>query len=230
MIKIVQDNKVIDVVKYPRYVKFLSPERIALTNKALAQGVASSDNTKVYSYAPVEAKTAGVVTAIEICQEEYEYLEALLKTTDSISADKLDLAKTKSRVIDQLSDACKKAITEGFSVTLSDGDTHDFRLTTEDQLNLLMLENRLNAGEKHFIYHETDKPCTIFSKADITKILAAFHRHVSFHTTYFNAAKHYIKAQVDVDKVRDFVYGNDIIDIVADKDTRRVLETGGNVL
>ena len=230
MIKLVQNNKVIDVVKYPRYVRFLSPERIALTNKALAQGVASSDNTKIYSYAPVEAKTAGVVTAIEICQEEYERLYALLKTADSVSADELDLAKAKNQTIGQLSEACKKVITEGFSVKLSDGNIHYFRLTTEDQLNLLMLENQLKDGKEHFIYHETDKPCVVFSKTDLTKILAAFYRHVSFHTTYFNVAKQYIKAQVDVDKVRSFVYGNDITDMVVDKDIRRVLDTGENIL
>ena len=98
MIKIIQDNKVIDVVKYPKYVKFLSPKRIAMTNKALAQGVVGSDGTKIYSYAPVESKTAGVVTVAEICQEEYDRLSDLLYATETVSADEVSLAKAKEAI------------------------------------------------------------------------------------------------------------------------------------
>ena len=154
MIKIIQDNKVIDVVKYPKYVKFLSPKRIAMTNKALAQGVVGSDGTKIYSYTPVESKTAGVVTVAEICQEEYDHLSALLSAEETVSADEVSLAKAKEALIRKLSESCNKAITAGFTVKLSSGNTQDFKLTTEDQLNLLMLENQLNAlTEKEHIQH-----------------------------------------------------------------------------
>lgn len=230
MIKIIQDDKVIDVVRRPKYIKFLSPKRIAITNKALAQGVVGSDNIKVYSYAPVEAKTAGVVTVSEIGQEEFERLAALLEAEEVVSADLVNLAKVKDNVIHSLSASCNKAITAGFAVKLSDGDLHEFKLTTEDQLNLLMLENQLNAGARTFVYHATNKPCEVFSKKDMTKILEAFRRHVLYHTTYFNAAKQYIKAQVDVDKVTALEYGADISDKVSSADVRRILRTGGKVL
>lgn len=230
MIKVIQDNKVIDVVKYPKYVKFLSPKRIAMTNKALAQGVVGSDGTKIYSYAPVESKTAGVVTVAEICQEEYDRLSALLFADETVSADEVSLAKAKEALIRKLSESCNKAITAGFTVKLSSGDTHDFKLTTEDQLNLLMLENQLNTGARTFVYHATNKPCEVFSKKDMTKILAAFRRHILYHTTYFNAAKQYIKAQVDIEKVLTFEYGIDISDKVADSNIRQILRTGGKIL
>lgn len=230
MIKLVQDNRVVDVVKYPKYVKFLSPERIALTNKALAQGVVGSDGIKVYSYSPVDAKTAGVVTAIEICQEEYDRLLQLLSNNDCVSADEVSLAKIKDSVTRKLSETCKKNITDGFSVKLSDGKYYNFKLTVEDQLNLLMLENRLNAGATSFVYHATNMPCVVLSKKDAIKIIEAFRRHVLFHTTYFNAAKQYIKSLVDVEKVKAFEYGFDVSTEVSDSSIRKILQTGGRVL
>lgn len=230
MIKLVQDNQVIDVIKYPKYVKFLSPERIALTNKALAQGVVGSDGTKVYSYSPVDAKTAGVVTAIEICQEEYDRLLQLLSSNDCVSADEISLAKVKDSVTRKLSETCKKTIIDGFSVKLSDGELYNFKLTVEDQLNLLMLENQLNAGATSFVYHATNMPCVVFSKKDTIKIIEAFRRHVLFHTTYFNAAKQYIKSLVDVEKVKAFEYGFDVSTEVSDSSIRKILQTGGRVL
>lgn len=230
MIKIIQNDKVIDVVKYPRYVKFVSEDKIAITNKSLAQGVVGSDTTSIYSFTPVTSKVTGVATIAEITQDEYDQLAALLELGKTVSADEDALADAKLTAIKALSDMCHSKILSGFSVSLSDGESYRFRLTVEDQLNLLMLENQLNAGEKTFVYHATDCPCAIFSRTDMIKIIAAFRRHTLYHTTYFNAVKRYIKSLLNIEEVMSFTYGTDISDTVDDPAVRYIIKTGGQVL
>ena len=53
MYKIIQDQKVIDVVRIPRFVRFLSSGHIALTDKSSAQGIVGSDDRTVYSFKPI---------------------------------------------------------------------------------------------------------------------------------------------------------------------------------
>ena len=49
MYKIIQNNSVIDVIKYPVFIKFLKTGHITITDKASAEGIVGSDNTP-YSF------------------------------------------------------------------------------------------------------------------------------------------------------------------------------------
>ena len=121
---------------------------------------------------------------------------------------------------------CKNKITSGFSVKLSDNQEYSFKLTTEDQLNLMSIENQLNAGEKTFIYHATNQPCRTFSFEDMSIIIKAFKQHVLFHTTYFNVAKQYVNSLVNIDAVNAFTYGTDVFNVIDDKRIRQILSGG----
>lgn len=228
MLKLIQNNLVVDVVRYPRYIKFLPSGHIAITDKQSAQGIVGSDTTSIYSFTPVVNKTAGVVATAEITEEEYLRLSKLLAEKEVVSADETALADAKRKALKRLSNVCKNTIVAGFSITLSDGDSYHFKLTTEDQLNLMLLENQLNNGSETFIYHATDQPCRFFSKEDMTRIIAAFRSFTQYHTTYFNAAKQYIKSLVDVEKVNLFVYGTDITDTVENRVLQQILRKGGS--
>jgi hypothetical protein len=137
--------------------------------------------------------------------------------------------KAKQRAIKRISSLCKSKITDGFSVKLSDGKTYDFKLTTEDQLNLILLENQLNAGSTAFLYHATNQPCRFFSREDLTRIIAAFKRHVQYHTTYFNVAKQYINSLADLTKVNKFTYGTDVTETTDNKAIKQILKNGGSL-
>jgi hypothetical protein len=229
MLKIIQNEKIIDVVRVPHYLKFLSSGHVAITDKGSAQGIAGSDKKSIYSFAPVEHQTAGVVTIEEISAEEFERLQLLLKDGKEISADEKALADAKRIVIKRLSNNCKSKITEGFSIKLSDGKFYNFKLTTEDQLNLMILESQLASDTKTFIYHATDQPCKFFTREDVLKIISAFKQHVLYHTTYFNAAKQYIKSLLDIKEVNLFTYGTDISDTVDNPSLGLILKNGGGV-
>ena len=227
MYKIIKDNKVIDVVDNPCFVIFLPNNIIALSDKASAQGIASSDKQTLYCFEGSEQPDLEVVTIEKIDLDDFNRLQSLLNGDQVISADETELAKAKKLMIKHLSNVCNSSITTGFSIILSDGNSYSFKLTTEDQLNLLAIENQLNFGEDCFVYHATDKPCKVFSREDITYILKAYRKHITYHTTYFNVAKQYIKSLTDIDKVNEFIYGNDLTDFVKDRTLKNILLDGG---
>jgi hypothetical protein len=88
------------------------------------------------------------------------------------------------------------------------------------------MENQLNAGATSFVYHAVDMPCQVFTASDMTLIIRAFRRHTLYHTTYFNAAKQYIKTLTNIDEVTAFTYGTDISDTVEDIMLRQILKKG----
>ena len=225
MYKIIQDNKVVDVVRVPRFVSFLTTGHIALTDKTSAQGILSSDDKTVYSFKP--SNKYGLVNIEEISAEEFESLKKLLSSGQEVSADTSALEKAKQVKIKLLSSTCKTKITAGFFVTLSDGIEYNFKLTVEDQLNLMMLENQLSAGATTFIYHATEQPCKMYSRDDVTKIIQTFKTHTLYHTTYFNIAKQFIKSLTDIEKVNMFAYGDDVSTAVDDIVLKQILKNGG---
>lgn len=224
MYKIILNNKIIDVVKHPRFIKFLSSGYVAMSDKDSATGIVGSDGT-LYSF-KVLKQNIDIVTIEEISETEFNRLEVLLNSDKSVSADQVALTKTKLAKLDLLSGMCRDKITAGFTILL-DGQSLGFKLTTEDQINLSMIENQLIAGETSFIYHATNRPCQVFSKADMTKIIRAFRKHVLFHTTYYNIAKQHIMALTDIDDVLAFEYGTDITSEVTDAKIKQILRSGG---
>ncbi len=229
MYKIIQNDKVVDVVQIPRFVSFLASGHIALTDKTSAQGIVGSDNKTIYSFKPIRQQGVTVAEIKKITMEEFSRLQSLLNSNQEVSADESALAKAKRNRITHLSSICKNKITAGFSIVLSDGEMYNFKLTTEDQLNLMSIEGQLNAGAETFIYHATNQPCKFFSREDMTRIINAFKCYTLYHTTYFNAAKQYINSLVDIEKVNTFVYGTDISEVVNDSVIKQILKNGGNL-
>ena len=220
MYKIIQNNIVVDVIRHPNFIKFLSSGHIAMTDKGSAQGVVGSDDKTVYRF----TENASI---IKINNEEFNRLYSLLNSGQIICADESALAKAKREKLSALSSTCKNKITSGFSIQLSDGNKYNFKLTTEDQLNLMQIESLLAAGETSFVYHATDKPCKIFTRDDMFKIVQTFRKHTLYHTTYYNTAKQYINNLTDIEAVNMFSYGSDVSSILEDTVLKQILKNGG---
>ena len=229
MYKIIVNDKVVDLVRNPRFVRFLPNGHIALTDSSSAHGFIGPDRT-VYSFKQVPGKNYTVAALSKMYSEtEFSRLQSLLNSDTDVCADESALAEAKREMISRISNICKNKITTGFSITLSDGETYNFKLTTEDQLNLMSIEGQLNAGAETFIYHATNQPCKFFSREDMTKIINAFKRYILYHTTYFNVAKQYINSLVDIEKVNTFSYGNDVSEAINDIVIKQILKNGGNL-
>lgn len=228
MYKIIQDGLVVDVVRIPSFIRFLKSGNVTMTDKTSAQGVLGSDQQTVYSFKQVSRKDAIVASIEEITSEEFSGLKCLLNSGLMAKVDELALDAAKRIIIENLSILCKTKITNGFSVKLSDRKYYDFKLTTEDQLNLLSLENQLINGDKTFVYHATGQLCKVFSREDMSKIINTFKNHTLYHTTYFNAAKQYIYSLSDVKQIISFTYGTDVSEFVNDVAIKQILKNGGN--
>lgn len=227
MYKIIKDDKVLDVVKNPYFITFLPSDQVAITDKANAAGIVGSDDTTIYSFTAHKKAAYNNVSISKISLDEFNRLQGLLNSGKEVSADESELEKAKALMIKRLSSICKNKITAGFSLVLNDGEKHHFKLTTEDQLNLMMLEQQMNLGEEFFVYHSTNQPCKIFSKEDIAAIVTEFKKHTLYHTTYFNVAKHYIKSLVNTEQVKLFTYGTDVSDFTDNAVLQRILKNGG---
>lgn len=227
MYKIIHDGQTIDVVRNPNFLRFLSSGHIAITDKSSAQGIVGSDTTTIYSFVPLADSDILVVTIESINTKEFNRLNSLLNSKQKVSAFDRGLLKAKEDKIKMLSDTCKAKITDGFTIILTDCKRYSFKLTAEDQINLLRLENQLNAGGESFVYHATGLPCQIFVRDDMKKIINAYRKHVLYHTTYFNSAKQYINTLSDISKVEEFTYGIDITCTVKDPALRQIIQDGG---
>lgn len=230
MYSIIYQNNIIDVLQNPTFVKVLPSGHVVFTNKSAANGIVGSDEKTIYGFEQVNRKNVKIVTIEEISEKEFNRLKGLLNSGKKISADSEALAAAISNMVAQLSKTCNSKITEGFIIRLSDGKKHNFRLTAEDQLNLLNLENQLNnSTQQAFIYHETGKLCKVYSRFDMTKIIKAFRQHILYHTTYFNVAKQYLNSLVDIDEVNAFIYGMNVSNAVEDSTIKQILKDGGSL-
>lgn len=225
MYKVIQDDKVLDVIKHPNFIRFLASGHIAMTDKNSAQGLIGSDNETLYCFTPIKDRELPVVRLKKITEEEFSRLDSLLNSGKVVSADETSLSKAKREKLATLSNDCKNKITAGFTIRLSDC-TQSFKLTTEDQINLMQIENQITTGEEYFIYHATNMPCKIYSKEDMYKIVRAFRKHVLYHTTYYNVVKQYINSLTDIEAINMFYYGLDISDTVSDVILKQILKNG----
>ena len=226
MYKILHEGNVVDVVRNPKFIRFLSSGHIAITDKMSAQGIVGSDKT-VYSFEPTINHDSLVATIESIDISEFNRLYSLLNSDKILGVAEQQLIKAKSAKIQTLSNLCKSKIVEGFTIVLRDKKNYSFQLTAEDQLNLLSLENQLNTGAETFVYHATGLPCQVFVRDDMKKIIKAYRKHVLYHTTYFNTAKQYINSLTDLDKINSFYYGVDVSGITKDPTLRKILRDGG---
>jgi hypothetical protein len=227
MYKIIYEDKVIDIVQHPRFLRFLSFNRIAFTDKSSAQGILGSDRKTIYTFSARNYPEAKVVSIKKISEEEFNRLQSLLNSGYEISANLDSLDKVKHDKIAELSEICKDKITSGFNIVLKDGNSYNFTLTAEDQINILNLENQLNSDAKVFIYHTSGCPCRAFVRDDVIKIVNTYRQHVLYHTTYFNVAKQYINSLTGIDTIKAFQYGDDIISTVKDSFVKQVLKSRG---
>lgn len=145
-----------------------------------------------------------------VTNDEDTYYQEDDNVVDSDSIITLDYLKTQK--IKEMSYYCNQAIVNGFDVELSDGRTHHFSLTVQDQLNLITLSSLAASGVDNIPYHADGELCEFFSVNDIQMIVRAATELKTYHTTYYNSLKLFIQSLVDRDDVANVIYGANIPD------------------
>lgn len=120
------------------------------------------------------------------------------------------LEDVKAKKIADMSEACRNAIIAGFDVALSDGKTHHFSMTIEDQLNINALYGLLASGMERVPYHADGEVCEYFSAEDFGIIVQTATAHKTYHESYFNSLKSYITSKRTAASVDAITYGVEI--------------------
>lgn len=221
MVKIIYNNLIIDVIKNPKYFRYLSKSgRTVITDKTSAHCIMSSNNKDLYLLQGVtrpEGKDWKEVEVVCIGEDEYKTLSQLITNNESICADRSELKSVRSEKVQEISKACHDAITNGVNVLFNDGMYHTFELTTEDQLNLLSIESDIRNGVENIIYHEKGKICRLYSSDDMRILLSTVHKHRTYHTTYFNLLKNYIYSIYDINTIKNISYGMELPEVYNNK-------------
>lgn len=155
---------------------------------------------------------------VEIDKEEFEAIRKAIDNNKVIEPDPEpepeeddnSVAFVKTAKINEMSKICEDMITKGVDVVLSNGKTHHFSLTVQDQLNLITLSKYVETGEEQIPYHADGELCVYYSAQDIQAIITAATNLKTYHTTYFNSLKAYIKSLRSVKTIAKVVYGMDI--------------------
>ena len=120
------------------------------------------------------------------------------------------LADTRTSKIAEMSVACNLAIYEGSDVTLSDKSVKHFSFTDKDQLNIDGMFEAVKLGASQYLYHADNGDCMMYSAADIVSIYVACKSCVTYHTTYNNSIKKWIKRETDLTTLQNMTYGMEL--------------------
>ena len=229
MYKIIYDNRIIDVVKELRYVRYI-PEfkKMIPTNIVSAQAICGSNNKTFYALQgvkiPAEKKHWKVVSFIQIQEEEYNQLLQQLNKNVLLYANKKELNLVRLTKIQELSNACNSAIVNGVSVLMDDGYYYQFRLTVEDQLNLVDLQQDINNGCSRVLYHATNNVCKLYTINEMQRVITTAQKHKKYHTTYFNLLKHCINNMYNIEDIEKIQYGDNIDNFNISDDLKKLLK------
>ena len=229
--KIIGNNVVLGVSSSDNFRKYQKKHRIVLlANETDAQFIICNYTfyhanwmEPIFQESNIPYETADIV---EISEKEYltladveypnempeetddVYEEQQEETTDFIGEITLEYAKEKT--IKEMSKQCNRAITNGFDITLSDGNIHHFSLTTQDQLNILSLSAMVASGETSIPYHADGELCKYFSAVDMESIIHIATQYKTYHVTYFNSLRNYIESLQTIEDVAAVRYGDNI--------------------
>lgn len=113
----------------------------------------------------------------------------------------------KTAKISEMSVACNDAIVSGVDVVLSDGNTHHFSLSIEDQLNLISLQGMVSSGAEAVPYHADGEECCYYSADDFTAIATAATEWKLYQESYFNSLRAYIQSMETMEELLAVEYG-----------------------
>lgn len=169
--------------------------------------------------------TLNVINAdvIEITETEYNTLYSAIESGEEIQIEdeppqeeeipiidentEITVEFVKSQKINEMSITCSNVITGGFDVVLSDGESHHFSLTTQDQLNLITLITIVASGETNIPYHADGELCKFYSPEDVIKISTGATNFKTYQVSYFNSLKAYIESMNDIESISAITYG-----------------------
>lgn len=131
---------------------------------------------------------------------DYKYIDGEFIHQDDPDIKYIDNIRNTKIIL--ISSACKQVIEAGI-----DFNGEHYSLTSEDQMNLTNLS--MMAQTLPMVpYHADGQLCRMYSAEEITSLATNAIRWVTFHTTYHNFLKSYIKSITDLQTLISTHYGS----------------------
>lgn len=214
MYKFILNGNVVDVVKNIRYLRYLKKSHhVVGSDKSSANCVQGSNGRDVYGIQGAklpEYLNYPTVIIKPVDSDEYNRLKQILSNDIVITADSAALQSAQQLKVSELDSECKKVITEGIVVKLSDGRLHSFELTIEDQLNLSTIQNKISKGAESCIYHEKGQLCRLYTAEDLQLVIDRANQHIFYNTTYLNLMKNCIHNMYSIEEIQSIHYGDEL--------------------
>lgn len=214
MYKVLYNNEIIDVIVTPKYRRFLENSNKAVsTDRCSAHGIIGSNNEDVYAFIGYGRNKWPEVTLCEISDEEFASAQKALSTSKFRGSDLIQIIEARQRKLSELNLECQKLITNGINVTLSNKETKHFRLSIEDQINLLNIEKLIENGHTNILYHATNELCEIYSNTDLRKIIKCANAHIQENTLKYNLLKYCIRNMYNIEDINNVCYNTDVLSL-----------------
>jgi len=165
-------------------------------------------------------------TVISIKEKEYDILSKsdssepinvlqIVNNEPEVGKKSLDEVNTvtiefvRSRKLAELSEICENTISSGFDLVLSDGVSHHFSMSLQDQMNLVGLQRSLDRNEDP-IYHADGELMQFYSIEDAQDILAGANKWKNYHIALYNSLKNWINSLTDIEIINEIAYDSSI--------------------
>ena len=142
---------------------------------------------------------------IMVEEEEEEEPENILPEDPN---DAISLEFIRSSKLKELSRACRTTIEAGIDIDIRD-ETKHFSLNTQDQLNLMSLEQMIQ-HQSMVPYHADGEEVVFYSAEEMQEIIDSANAFKIYHTTYHNALKGWVNALDNIEDIGAIQYGDEI--------------------
>lgn len=239
--KLIKDEQIIGVISSNDFICYVEGCGYVRTNEQYGEFAEYSGNCyrTTWMKAPHDLTIRYVEASfIEITKAEYDIFIAAIHSNENIDSiidddepeveeknidpiEQATIEYIRSSKLKEMSNECKKTIENGFNITLSDGETHHFSLTIQDQLNLMAFQN----AEGMIPYHADGEQTKFYPASDIHAIIDMASKHKTYHTTYYNSLKSYIDSLSTIEEIAAITYGISIPDKYK-TDVLKIIEVG----
>lgn len=122
------------------------------------------------------------------------------------------LEEVQEAKVSEMENIKQQLICAGFNVVLTDGTTEHFTLTIEEQIELSALQQKVKDGVPQLPWHIEDEGehCRYYKNEDMALIVDAAFAHKSWHRTYFQDLRIYIRSLDSREAVEAVTYDMEI--------------------
>lgn len=137
------------------------------------------------------------------------------RSATEMEADSRGIEALRAAKLQEINAATDQAIWAGVDAETSKGMEH-FALQETDQINISNTMLQIQGGQPAALYHADGKLCRWFAPDEIMAIINAATIHKTYHTTYCNHLRTYIKRITDYDELLAVTYGMPLPQDLAD--------------